>query len=155
MFIEGLTRTVDGKEVFIEFRMDGPNIREPSRNYFVFDITINICIQVAENAYNAHDFMRAYGWVQSMFRGCIPVHKEGNGPQDDPNFLLGTLILKNSREIDLLKGLQLGQIDPVMKLMQGTVEARYRMEFSGSQDTYSVSLADDVVLGDSSEGTVN
>lgn len=155
MFIEGQTRLTDGKEVFFEFRMDGPSIREPSNNYFVFDITINFCLQVAIDNYDAHKFMRCFGWVQSMFRPCIPVYKFGNGPQDDPNFLIGNFILKNSREIDIVKGLQLGQIDPVMRLMQGTVEARYRMDFSGSPDTYSVSLVDDVAFGDSAISQVN
>ncbi len=129
LFVEGNTPTVDGKEVFLEFRMDGPNIREPSKHYFVFDITINICVQVAMNNYDAHTFQKAFGWAQSMFVSCIPVFRYGNGPDDDQSFL-GNFLLINSREIDFVKGLQLGKIDPVTRLMQGTVECRYRMDFT-------------------------
>lgn len=130
MFIEGLTRTVDGTEVFLEYRMDGPLIREPCKNQFVFDITINIMVQVGISNYDAHAFQKAFGQAQSMFRGCIPIYKYGTGPDDDQSFL-GNFILKNSREIDAVKSLQLGQIDPIMRLMQGTVECRYRMDFHG------------------------
>lgn len=155
LYIEGQSRQVDAKEVFLEFRMNGPRIREPSHNYFVFDVVINIAVQVGLDSYNAHKFQRAFGWAQSMFRPCIPVYKYGDGPQDDRTALLGILTLKNSREIDIVNSLQLGQPDPVMKLMQATVEARYRMDFSGSPDTYSVSLVDDVAFGDHTESTVN
>lgn len=131
LFIEGLTRTTDGKEVFLEYRMDGPNIREPSNNYFVFDITINLMVQVGISNYDAHAFQRAFGWAQSMFVPCIPIYKYGDGPNDDQS-QLGFFILKNSREIDFVHSLQLGQIDPIMKLMQGTVEGHYRMDFTGN-----------------------
>lgn len=155
LFIEGTTRQTAQKDAFLEFRMDGPNIREPSHNYFVADVTINIMIQSTMDGYDAHKFQRAFGWAQSMFRGCIPVYKFGNGPQDDPNVLLGYLVLKNSLRVDSVKSLQLGQVDPILKMMQATVEAKYQMDFVGTPNTISVSLTDDVVLGDNSEATVN
>lgn len=131
MFIEGLTRTTDGSEVFLEYRADGPLIREPCKNQFVFDITINLMVQVGINNYDAHAFQKAFGWAQSMFVDCIPVYKYGDGPDDDSSFL-GNFILKYSREIDFVHSLQLGQIDPIMRLMQGTVECRYRMDFKNT-----------------------
>jgi hypothetical protein len=154
LFIEGLSRVVDGKKAFIEFRMNGPNIYEYSNNLFYLDIVVNFCVQQATDSYDAHAFMRAFGWAKSMAQPCIPIFKYGQELQDDQS-QLGIMQLQCSSKVDFVKGLQLGQVDPVMKLMQGTIEASYRMQLRGSNSSYSVSLVDDIGFADDTTGTVN
>lgn len=139
LFIEGLTRVVDGKKAFIEFRMNGPNITEVSNNLFYLDVVINFCVQQSTDSYDAHAFMRAWGWAKSMIQPCIPIFKYGEELQDDQS-QLGTMLLQCSSKVDFVKGLQLGQVDPVMKLMQGTIEGNYRMQIRGTNSVYPVTL---------------
>lgn len=132
MFHEGDDRTTDKIPEFVEVRMDGPRIKELSKNYFRLDVFVNALTQCAMNKDNvyAHEVLK--GKVQAIFERCIPVMKYGNGADDDRTVQLGTLTLQYSRPLDQLKVADFGQIDEVVRLQQATVEGHYRMELTVS-----------------------
>lgn len=147
LFVEGLSRVVDGKKAFIEFRANGPNVYENSNNNFDLNIVVNLCVQQSTDTYDAHAFMKIYGWAKSMIQPCIPIYKYGTELQDDQS-LLGYMELQCSSKVNFVKGLQLGQVDPVMKLISGTIEGNYRMQILGSNSVYPIVLADNLGLTD-------
>ena len=80
LFVDGDDRTTDGLERFMEFRTNGPVIREPCKNNFVADYWINILVQSSIDSKDAYAFERIHGHAQSLFERCIPVFRYGNGP---------------------------------------------------------------------------
>lgn len=130
MFFEGDDRATDETPEFVEVRMDGPRIKELSKNYFRLDVFINVLIQCHMNKSNVYSFEVLEGKVQAMFDPCIPVFKYGNGADDNSTVQIGTLVLKYSRPLDQLKSANFGQIDEAVRLQQATVEGHYRLELT-------------------------
>ncbi len=127
MYIEGVERDTRNESKWLEFRMDGPQTTELSKNYFRLDIEINILWSVHLDSIDFHDQQRIFGMlVEAMTDICI--HKYGEGVGDDDS-LLGTLILQQDLN-NPIRGNNFGQVRPDTQLVQGSVEGTYRMYLS-------------------------
>lgn len=131
VFFEGDDRDTAKDQDFIEFRMDGPRTKELSHNYTQYDVFVNVLVQSTMNKEDTHKFWRALGQVQALFIKCIPVIKYGDGPDDDGTTQVGTLLLQDSGfNGEQVKTAVFGQVDPIVRVQQATVEANYRMHLS-------------------------
>lgn len=111
----------------IEIRMDGPEQKELSRDYWHLRVEINILISTKSNDEDFHDHRELCGFVASWFDRCIEVRKYGNRLSDDPNVVVGTLVLDHGfREKTALA--HFGQVDPATRLVQSTCEGHYDMK---------------------------
>lgn len=124
MHIEGVERTISDEEKWIEFRMDGPAVTEYSRNYYQLDVEINILWSVHMNSQDFHETKKLSGaLVEAMTNICI--YKYGDGVDDDDS-LLGSLVLRQDKYHPIRVN-EFGQVRADTHLVQGAVEASYRM----------------------------
>lgn len=128
LFIENQHRDTDEKPNFFELRVDGPRLREVSKDCWKLRVEINILCQSVMNDVDYHIIDDMVGLAQSAFINSIPVCRFGNRPGDDDSFL-GCYVIQQSKEsIDFIEGNRLGQIDIRTKLLQSMVEAHYVMD---------------------------
>ena len=126
-FIEGTERFTSDYQKYIEFRLDGPNMVELSKDYYRLEVEINLLWSFNQDQEDFHETERIKGiLIEAMTDICI--YKYGNGASDD-NSLLGVLSLKQDNR-NLIRVNNFGQIRQDVKLMQGTVEGTYLMELS-------------------------
>lgn len=129
-FVEGDERNTDNLKQWIEVRLDGPYMKEVSRNYWRIDVEVNIFIgSVSDNQY-MYDLQSLTGKVASMF-GCIPVTRTGD-PIDDPandGVQIGILDLKK-HPAELIRISNFGKVRPDTRFQQATVEGHYEMYLS-------------------------
>ncbi len=123
MFIEGTHRFTKSDKKYIEIRIDGPNIVEVSKNYFRFDIHINVLWAFNQDNEDFHEPQRIIGML-AVAMDDICVYRYGSAVFDDSS-VLGTLQLKQGAISN-----NFGQVRSDVKLIQGTVEGTYRMYIS-------------------------
>jgi hypothetical protein len=59
------------------------------------------------------------------------VMKYGDGPDDNPAVMVGVLQIRNDGfNGEQLKVSAFGQVDPIVRVQQATIEANYRMNIS-------------------------
>ncbi len=120
MYLESLERNTKNESKWIEFRMDGPQTREISKDYFRLDVEINILWSVHLDSTDFHDQQRILGMlVAAMSDICI--YKYG-----DDDSLLGVLMLQQDPN-NPVRGNNFGQVRSDTQLVQGSVEGTYRM----------------------------
>lgn len=127
VYLEGQSRKditgPDAKD-YVEFRWDGPDAKEVSKDYWILKVKLNFVISSVVNRPDAYTHKRQVGLVQSILRNSISVFKLGTGESDDQS-LLGCLQLEvNSRE-----GIEthyFGQF-PIIEMEQSTITANYYM----------------------------
>lgn len=128
MYVEGTDKAGRRQEKdYIEFRLNGPYSTEISRDEWklVFDVNILVCS--IKDTKDIHRIYRNAGIVTSMFRGEIPIYKMGDGPEDNAAVLLGCAVLETEGRGGGIYVDHYGQIDPVLPVLQATVEAGYKM----------------------------
>ena len=125
VYVEGFERTTRNVTDFVEIRMNGPDVREVSRNYFCMYVEFNALIQSTVVDSDKHRVHTDVGKVTEAFYKAIPVYKYGDGPDDDDSFL-GCLILLQEGN-DVLTIAHHGRIAIDSPLMQATVEGHYEM----------------------------
>lgn len=106
----------------LEFRVNGPDIYEISKNNFEISVGVNIlCVLLKDT--DLYKDRRIAGLVASTFAVNICINKLGDGVDDDGMYL-GTMILcsKPPVEID-----HFGVIDSKMGLIHATVNGMYKM----------------------------
>ena len=101
--------------------MDGPNITEVSKGCFYLDVAFNLLINSKVDPNDLYAIERIIGQFQQAFTNEIEVFKLGDGPNDDQSHL-GCYVLQGEIEIN-----KFGLIQRGVRLMQSTLEARYRM----------------------------
>ena len=121
VYLEGDTRTTALLRNFAEVRLDGPNITEPSRGFFNLDVTFNLLINSKVDPDDLYSTERILGQFQQAFTNVIECYKYGDGAIDDDSFL-GCYTLQSEIEVN-----KFGLIESGTRLMQSTLEARYRM----------------------------
>ncbi len=128
MFIEGQHRDTDALPNFFELRVDGPRLRNVSKDCWKIRVEINILCQSVMNDTDSDIIDDMVGLAQSALTNLIEVFRYGNRPTDDDSFL-GCLKRQDSkRDVDFLEANRLGQIDIQTKLLQSMVEAHYVMD---------------------------
>lgn len=125
LFFEGDDRDTAELKEHAEFRINGPDIRHPSHNYFELDVAINILVKANMNSQNSDNDIVICGIIQAAFTEQIRVLKLGTGPDDDQS-LLGCLLLRHDKEGEVTLN-HFGQIDEDSRITQATIQAGYRM----------------------------
>lgn len=126
VFIEGTHRGLPTGTELIEFRMDGPWQRQPSRGCFVLRVEVNLLLRSFMDDDDFHKMRRLSGTVQSWLAQNHCIYRYGDGIDDDQS-LLGTLQLKNRKLSDPVQLNHFGQIDPKYRLEEATVEATFEI----------------------------
>jgi len=117
-FVEGQHRATRSLKDFVEVRMDGPDISEVSKNYYVLRVDVSILIHSTMDDTNYHRIDASIGITTAAF-STVKVYRYGT-PGDDT--LLGCLTLQ-----DELQVLRYGQRSPDKKLQHASVEGHYKM----------------------------
>jgi len=124
-FVEGFVRDTENLPDWVEFRIDGPFIKEHTRESWELAIEINVLISVTEGV----DIYRQeviVGRVTELFLDCIRVYRYGNGPDDDQTEL-GCLELRKPSNREKLTVSNFGKLRPDTQLTQASVEGHYLM----------------------------
>ena len=123
-FIEGTHRFTQENQEYLEFRMDGPSVREVSKNYFLIDVEINILWSFNQDNSSFHRPAEITGILMEAMDD-ICVYRYGDDFVDNDK-LLGTLTLRQDKKTPIRVN-NFGQIRTDVKMMQGTVEGTFRM----------------------------
>lgn len=122
IFIEGTERKTSDLASYFELRMDGPWSQELSKDYWRLEVEVNVlCSAVLGKELYAID--RMMGEMTKILDAVIPVKKYG-----DDESQIGCLRLKTGDKYGSIESHYYGQIEPKIKLIQATVEARYWIE---------------------------
>jgi hypothetical protein len=117
MYVEGEERDTNEETDFIELRVDGPFISIPSKNFYNYDISIDVLIQSILNRDDSYKLERNMNLALRGFELCIPVFKYQNGGE-----IVGILKMRNDLDIN-----NFGIIRPDTRINQSSIEASYRM----------------------------
>jgi len=107
-----------------ELRINGPVSKEPSKGFYILNVTVNIIIQNYMSEENAYNIINNEG-VFFAGMGPIDVFKHGNGPDDDGSFL-GCLVLRE----DLLEPrfvARFGQLKEDVRIRESMVGGKYKI----------------------------
>jgi hypothetical protein len=124
LYCEGDDRDTAKNKNFAEFRMDGPRLREVSKNYWEFFVPVNILVTTSMDDQNVYTHEDLVGFVGSGFTRTIQVFKLGNGPDDSPSTVLLCMELQGDKQ-NPLRINRFGQVDTTTRLLQSTVEGHY------------------------------
>ena len=130
VYYEGQERKTSGYSAWFEVRMDGPFAREESKDNWFFEVEVNVLVSCEVG----RDFSKAskmFGKVGSMLDASIPIFKLGDEPGDDANVKLGCLTVDTRTDKDGIIIKRFGQVEPKVKLIQGSVEVRYWLRLEG------------------------
>ncbi len=126
LIVEGIPLDYKNWQNVAEIRLQGPEISEPSKDFFTLQCVVNILIQTVMSNTDLHLQMRSIGTIMSAFSD-IQVYRYGTGATDDQGSL-GCLhrvdIPGRDKQIVVH---QFGQIASDVKLQQAAVEATYAM----------------------------
>lgn len=128
-----LVEGVDERETDImesdhaELRINGPFIKELSRDYWRIYVDINILLtdHMAMTQEDAYEIIQRCGAFQQAMFVPIPVKKYGTGVDDDGT-QIGCLTLRKTKN-DNVKIIHFGQISRVDRIRQSVIDGRYKM----------------------------
>lgn len=119
LYVEGQDRSVlNGKSQYVELRIDGPVVKQPSKNHFTLNVEINCLISLLGQGDNLYTIDDLIGKVAAAFTDNIPVYK-----YQTPGDYLGCFILDR----DGIFSANFGTVDPDAKVTQASVEGHYKM----------------------------
>jgi len=124
MYVEGRDRLSEEPKTRLELRIDGPNGKELSANYWQLYIEVNILISVVRSESDAYAAERVIGIAQSAFTRTIVAKTYG---ETTPAEYLGCLTLRTDGREGIITS-EFGLINSSQGLRQITVEGHYRME---------------------------
>jgi hypothetical protein len=124
LFIEGQDRNTSALQSYLEFRMDGPYMREYTEGYWELTSEVNILIVTYINDNDLYLQQRLTGQVAGLFTQ-IPIYQLGDGDLSNPVYLECMTPYTTAR--DLIEISNFGKISPDSQMMQSTVESKYRM----------------------------
>lgn len=130
LYFESNDRETSTVSDWAELRFMGPWLQELSRNYWMFDITVNLFIASAIDPKDLYKIDRLKGIYLPMFADTIGVFRLGTGTFDDST-LMECLILQSSGN-NMIQVINLGIVnstDHVTRLEQCAIQAKYRMFF--------------------------
>lgn len=132
MHAEGVDeRDTDDLETnHVEVRVNGPFVRELSRNYFELHVDVNILLHnfMKETNESGYDLATWSGIFQTACEGPINIYKFGGEVGDDSTYV-GCLTLRRGK-YDSLRLLYFGQTGRVERLRQSMVDAKYEMHIT-------------------------
>lgn len=125
-FVEGENQKTADKQDYIEFRMNGPNIRNVN-GFYKFDLVVNILIVCKQTTTSILPIHNHVGIVAAAFTKFIPLYRLGpdTAGVDDASFWNCLLIHeREKKEVDIS---HIGQINPDLPEMQAMVQGFYHM----------------------------
>jgi hypothetical protein len=123
--VEGVERDLDNQKDWIEVRIDGPDISEPSQNVFIVDCRINLLVATNIDPNNLVGHFVNVGKAINAFTDF------GVYRYSDDGTLVGVMALKPLQDTnDRVKVSNMGQIDPNINMSQTTVEGHFKMSLS-------------------------
>jgi hypothetical protein len=129
IFIEGTHRGLPEDTELLEFRMNGPQRRQPSRGNFILTVQINILVRSYMDDNDFHKMRRNVGKVVNWLCNNHCIFRYGDGVPDDDSFL-GELHHKNRHKSDLAQVNLFGQIDPKFRIEEATIEAEFEIHLN-------------------------
>lgn len=129
LYIEGQDRPKKEPGQMLELRVDGPYISQPTINWCIIDLEINVVVKTMKDEKDLYNIERNIGIAMAAFSDPINVLKYGTGPNDDNTTSVMCLQLKTKDREKLIVS-RFGIIDPTNRLMQATVEGHYEAQFS-------------------------
>ena len=138
MYVEGQPRDATAPKDFFELRIDGPDYKELSKNYWSIYLEVNCLVQSACDDTNYQRIHDNCGKVAYMFDDIL-VYRYGEkdptkplyDPENDDSFI-GCLKLEQSpgKTGEKLVTRNFGIIEQSTLLMQSCVEGHYSMEYT-------------------------
>lgn len=115
----------------VEIRINGPFIREESKDYWRIEAFANthITVQPGTPPYRLHEIG---GVMQAALDSRIEVRRYGTGPDDDQG-LLGCLSPNLLSPKDSVKLFHFGHVNETDRVQQAAVDCKYAMYLSGSE----------------------
>ena len=129
IFIEGTHRGLPENTELLEFRLNGPQRRQPSLGYFILLVQINILVRSYMDDDDFHKIRRNVGKVTNWLADNHCIFRYGDGVVDDDT-LLGELHLQNRAKSDPVQVNHFGQIDPKYRIEEATVEAEFEIHLN-------------------------
>lgn len=108
-----------------ELRINGPVSRNPSKDFYILNINVNIILQSYMTEENAYTIIQNAGVFYAAM-GPIDVFKHGNGPDDDGSFL-GCLSLREEL-VEPRFVAHFGQLKEDVRLRESMVGGKYTIE---------------------------
>jgi|SRR5215831_6900653 len=127
LFIEGQTRNQETPTDSAELRMNGPYVNNPSHSLYFVIVDVNILIKCINDDSDAHKQWRMIGIFLEAFPPNFQIFKYGDGPEDNPNEMVGCLILQRDRGDEIIVN-NFGEINPGTKITESTINGVYRMQ---------------------------
>ncbi len=112
----------------MEVRMEGPILNNPSKDYWLVGLEVNILVQTLIDT-NMYKHMTDVGLVADMFDTCINLYKYGTGADDDDS-QFGELSLGRGDAGDQINIRRFGQIDEDVPLVFSTLVGDFQTCFS-------------------------
>lgn len=132
MFVEGQDHPDDPPDTeWMEVRVDGPFILEPSKGFFNITVEVNVMIATQKNDQDIYRHYRNCGTVNQAFLGPVKVFKYGTGIDDDQSLLGCFVLLRSFDQREALRVCHFGQLDATVPLMRSSVEGHYLMQLHG------------------------
>lgn len=125
LFIEGDDHDTADLADYFEFRMNGPHMWEKSKDFWEFQVTINILVVHKMDAVSIHTFHANIGKMVAAFVNGIIMYRFGEGNEDDQQ-PFGCMQLMTSKA-DAVQVDHLGQVKSEIKEMQAMVQGTYCM----------------------------
>jgi hypothetical protein len=130
LFLEGMDH-VEGQPEWIEVRVDGPYILEPSKGWFEVAVEVNVLVCTAKDAVNLYRHHDNVGTVAQAMNGPIGVFKLGTGADDDQTLLGCLTLVRSYDQREALRVSHFGQLAATTPLMRSSVEGHYAMRLHG------------------------
>ena len=126
-FVEGAQeRDLSGQSSWAEIRIDGPDIKEVSKNTYIIESGISILVATHFSPTAPLNHAINVGRAVAAFTDFY-IYKYGSD-SDDTGVVLEVFRLEPlANNADRIHIANMGQIDPAIKLLQTTVESHYRM----------------------------
>jgi len=129
MYLEGQKRNTNKSQDYFELRMNGPDRRDIAKNYYGYDIVINVLVQSLYNDKDAYREIKTCGLVAKMFESSIRIYKFGDEIGDDRNVLVGCISLQGIVETN-----RFGRQAPSIDVNTSEVQGRYSMELTINEE---------------------
>jgi hypothetical protein len=115
----------------IEIRISGPDTQQLSGEYRLL-VSVNVLLSSRFDGKqkNRHAILTNAGLFHEAMDQAILIYKYGNTLADDDSYL-GCLVPRSGKN-DTVRVVHFGQIDPIDKVKQSAVDARYEMFLTSS-----------------------
>lgn len=127
LFITGDLRTTESDPLWVELRMNGPDLVQCSKDNLRMILRLNFIINLVSDGKNSYTMEDNTGLVASTIL-AIPIYRYGDvalDPQDDSSFIQCIEPLMD-RGIEIKN---FGKLDSSTNLTQSTVEVTYKSYF--------------------------